>query len=64
MRFELDENFLIVLASDSARTSTPQILEDYCIAHDRSQNLRDSTMGVELKGSPRLQKDEITSYRA
>jgi hypothetical protein len=61
MRFELDENLLIVLASDSARTSTPQILEDYCIAHDRSQNLRDSTMTMELNGSPNLSKDEVMS---
>ncbi|KAI5068576.1 hypothetical protein GOP47_0016921 [Adiantum capillus-veneris] len=40
MQFELEQRILVVLATDSARASTPAILKDYCIAEDRSQDLR------------------------
>lgn len=43
MRFELDDNILIVLVTKSARASTPEILENFCISQDRSQDLKDSS---------------------
>lgn len=51
MHFELDDNITVVLSTDSARASTPEILRDYCISQDRSQNLRDPMENLALNGA-------------
>lgn len=51
MHFELDENMLIVLVTKSAHVSTSKVLKDYCIAYDRSRDLRGFTENVPLNGA-------------
>ncbi|MCO5554725.1 hypothetical protein L7F22_008259 [Adiantum nelumboides] len=52
MKFELEHRILVVLATDSARASTATILKDYCIAEDRSQDLRAVRQGSFPNGAP------------
>lgn len=51
MRFELEDSVVVVLATNSACAATPGILKEYCIAHDRSPNLREATEDTSINGA-------------
>lgn len=51
MRFTLEDNIVVVLATDSARAATSGILKEYCIPQDRSQDLQNAAENSSINGA-------------